>query len=203
MLTTWKYNTMLSALTKPLFKPIREIPLKWLRMKALFLISITSARRILELGALSIKPDICIFHKDRLLLRTDPSFKPKVNSSFYRSQEICIPSNPIHPRAKAWRTLDVRRAIKSNLYRSESIRKTDNAIHKHSPTNAGGKTSTSAIILTIKACITESSKKQAKHPNWLHSTFCKEVPPLMRLLPTLPRERKSVKQIHTHLYPCL
>lgn len=79
----------------------------------LFLVAIT-VRRMSELGVLSIKPKLCIFQKDKMTLRTDPTFWPKVNSWFHRSQEIVLPSfcpNPSQPREKTWYILDVRRAL--------------------------------------------------------------------------------------------
>lgn len=60
-------------------------------MKTIFLVAVTSARRILELSALSCRPDLCVFHSDRVVLRPDPTFIPKVLSSFHAAQEICLP----------------------------------------------------------------------------------------------------------------
>lgn len=57
---TWHLNTVLSALTRAPFEPAHSVQLKYLRMKTIFLIAITSARNVLELGALSIKTPLCI-----------------------------------------------------------------------------------------------------------------------------------------------
>lgn len=43
---TWKLHTVLTALTKAPFEPAHRIPLRFLRMKVVFLIAITLARRI-------------------------------------------------------------------------------------------------------------------------------------------------------------
>lgn len=77
---TWRLHVVLSALTKPPFEPMSEVQLKWLRMKTVFLVAVTSAHRISELGALSVRKDLCIFHKDKVVLKTDPTFLPKVAS---------------------------------------------------------------------------------------------------------------------------
>ncbi|XP_013929465.1 PREDICTED: uncharacterized protein LOC106555206 [Thamnophis sirtalis] len=61
--------------------------------------AITSARRVSELAALSIRQDLCIFHPDKVVLRLDLAFVPKVNSVFHRTQELVLPdfcSQPSH-----------------------------------------------------------------------------------------------------------
>ncbi|XP_026535084.1 uncharacterized protein LOC113419749 [Notechis scutatus] len=51
---TWDLNKVLMALTKPPFEPLREAPLQFLTLKVVFLVAVTSARRISEIAALSI-----------------------------------------------------------------------------------------------------------------------------------------------------
>ncbi|XP_061479227.1 uncharacterized protein LOC133383133 [Rhineura floridana] len=50
---SWSLPKVLQALQRPPFEPIRTVPLRILSFKVLFLIAITSARRVSELGALS------------------------------------------------------------------------------------------------------------------------------------------------------
>lgn len=76
-------NKVLSALTKAPFGPLRDMALRFLSFKVEFFVAITSARRISELAALSIRQDLCVFHLDRIVLRLDPIFVPKVNSVFH------------------------------------------------------------------------------------------------------------------------
>lgn len=83
---TWKLNVVLNALTKSPFEPLAEVDLKWVRMKTVFLVAITSARRISELSALSCHSNLCVFHRDKVVLRTVPSFIPKVATRFHMSQ---------------------------------------------------------------------------------------------------------------------
>lgn len=111
---TWSLELVLRALMRGPFEPIREVDLKWVRLKTIFLVAITSARRVSELGALSCHPNLCSFQKDKVVLRLDPSFLPKVLSDFHRNQEISLPSFCPHPRhrlEREWHTLDVRRAL--------------------------------------------------------------------------------------------
>ncbi|XP_060547294.1 uncharacterized protein LOC132711713 [Pantherophis guttatus] len=60
---TWNLNKVLNALTASPFEPLREVSLRLLSFKVLFLGAITSAQRISELAALSIWGDLCVFHK--------------------------------------------------------------------------------------------------------------------------------------------
>lgn len=78
------------------------VGIKELSLKTIFLVVVTSARRVSELGALSTNPNVCIFHSARVILRPNIAFIPKVNLFFHRSQELVLPSfclNPVHESA--------------------------------------------------------------------------------------------------------
>lgn len=55
---TWDLHLVLNALTRPPFEPLATVPFKILSVKTLFLVAVTSARRVSELGALSVHPDL-------------------------------------------------------------------------------------------------------------------------------------------------
>lgn len=55
------------------------------------MVTITSARRISELGALSAREDFCAFHPNTVVLRLDSTFILKINLYFHRAQEIVLP----------------------------------------------------------------------------------------------------------------
>lgn len=157
---TWKLHTILNALTRSPFKPLCEVGLKWLRMKTIFLMAITLTRRISKLGALSHRPDLCIFHKDKVVPHTDPSFTPKVSSRFHRSQEICLPSfcpSPKTSSGEKWYILDMHRSLKAFPLRTETFRKMDFLFINISPPNRGKRMSTAAIGSVI-SCIREAYK---------------------------------------------
>lgn len=78
---TWNVPLMLQAFTSVPFELLRMASLQFVSFKVTFLVVITSARRISELAALSVREDLCIFHTDREVLRLDPSFLPKVMPS--------------------------------------------------------------------------------------------------------------------------
>lgn len=156
---SWKLHPVLNALTKAPFEPASEVSLKYLRMKTIFLVAITSARRVSELSALSCHPSLCTFHKDKVVLRPDPAFVPKVASAFHRSQDLSLPSfcpRPVHALEKKWHSLDVRRILKIFLTRTASLRCTEMIFINISPPKLGQRMSKASIAATIRACIREA-----------------------------------------------
>lgn len=61
---TWALHVVLQGLRGSSFEPLAKVPLKLLTVKTLFLVAITSARRVSEIWALSVNPRLCVFHKD-------------------------------------------------------------------------------------------------------------------------------------------
>lgn len=106
---SWKLHTMLRALMGPPFEPMSTTDLKWVKQKTFFLVAITSVHRVSELGALSCRSYLCVFHYDKVVLRPDPRFTPKIASRFHRDLEISLPScpRPTHSQECHWHTLDV------------------------------------------------------------------------------------------------
>ncbi|XP_058043567.1 uncharacterized protein LOC131200588 [Ahaetulla prasina] len=153
---SWNLNKVLNTLMRAPFEPLREASLRLLTFKVAFLIAITSARRISELAALSTRKDLCIFHLDRVVLRLDPTFVPKVNSLFHRSQELILPNFcpvPRHQKEHEWHTLDVRRALKIYLHRTSPFRKTEALLVSFQPSSLGSKVSGPTIGRWIRATI--------------------------------------------------
>lgn len=175
---TWKLNMVLNALTDSPFKPIRDILLKLLRMKTIFLVAITSAQRVSEIGALSADPKLCIFHKDKVVLRLDPSFMPKVALRFHVAQKLSLLSfcvNPTHPMDRRWDALDVRWVLKTYLTRTESLRKSDSLFINIAEPNKGKKKSSSSISFAIRSCIAlayKAAKIPAPAGITVHSIRC-------------------------------
>ncbi|XP_034271909.1 uncharacterized protein LOC117674907 [Pantherophis guttatus] len=173
---TWDLNKVLSALTASPFEPLRDVSLRFLSFKVSFLVAITSARRISELAALSSRRDLCVFHQDRVVLRLDPSFIPKINSPFHRSQELVLPNfcpSPQHPLERSWHTLDVRRALKIYLRRTSSFRKTEALFVSYQPASIGAKASAPMLGRWIRATISTAYQRQSlpvPHHVTAHST---------------------------------
>ncbi|XP_070583499.1 uncharacterized protein [Erythrolamprus reginae] len=158
---SWDLTLVLRALTKPPFEPLRSIPLQLLSIKTAFLVAITSARRVSELSALSVRPDLCIFYPDRVVLRLDPSFIPKVNTEFHRKQELILPdfcTHGSHPSELRWHKIDVRRAVKIYIRWTETFRKMEKLFISFSQDKKGLGLSSTSISRWIRDCIAEAYK---------------------------------------------
>ncbi|XP_034272372.1 uncharacterized protein LOC117664972 [Pantherophis guttatus] len=160
---SWDINLVLQALTKSPFEPVASISIRWLTIKLAFLIAITSARRVSEIAALSIRNDLCTFYPDRVVLRLDTTFIPKINSYFHRAQEIVLPNfcpDPKHTLEKMWHTLDVRRTLISYMKRTATFRKTEALFVSFLPSSMGKKVSSNTVGRWIKACISAAYASQ-------------------------------------------
>lgn len=153
---SWDLSLVLQALMASPFELLASISLRLLSFKMAFLLAITSARRVSELAALSIRQDLCIFRPNTVTLRLDPSFLPKTNSRFHRAQEIILPDfcpSPKHRLELQWHTLDVRRALRRYIARTASFRKTEALLVSFHPASLGQKVSSRTVAGWIKACI--------------------------------------------------
>ncbi|XP_056425878.1 anion exchange protein 4 [Hyla sarda] len=110
----WDLNIVLNSLTKTPFEPLVEVPLKILTFKPVFLLAVTSARRVGEITSFSMnQPYLSVFN-DRVVLSPDPAFLPKRVSDFHRTQVVILPSfceNSKNDKEKEFHCLDVRRCL--------------------------------------------------------------------------------------------
>ena len=88
----WDLNLVFSVLQKLPFEPLHHASLSLLTKKLIFLVAISSARRVSELAALLCKEPYMIIHDDRVVLRPHPTFLPKVVSEFHLNQDIVLSS---------------------------------------------------------------------------------------------------------------
>lgn len=152
----WDLSLVLAELTKPPFEPLKDAPIKFLTLKTAFLVAITSARRIGELSALVTSPPYTRILEDRIILRPDPAFLPKVVSSFHRDQEIILPSfceGASSSGERTFHSLDVRRAVIEYLDASKGWRKSGSLFLQFSGIGKGEKASKSSIARWIKQVI--------------------------------------------------
>ncbi|KAE8586429.1 hypothetical protein XENTR_v10006338 [Xenopus tropicalis] len=166
-LPPWDLNLVLSALQTPPFEPLATIPLAWLSWKTVFLLAIASARRVSEISALSSQPPYLIFHEDRAVLRTIPSFVPKVVSAFHINQDITVPSfcpNPASPKEVALHSLDPVRALKFYLHRTRDFRATTSLFVLHSGHRKGHQASKTTISRWIRETIRRAYIARGKSP---------------------------------------
>ena len=77
------------CLMKPPWEPIHQLSLKQLTLKTVFLLAVTSARRMSELQVLSLEGRCYRYiTPDILLVCTNVEFLPKCKTEFHRAQEI-------------------------------------------------------------------------------------------------------------------
>ena len=120
-LPSCRLEIVLQALNKALFEPLREASLKHLTFKTVFLIAITSARRVSELQALCYLEPYTVFRSSGVTLATNSDFVPKVNSRFHTKQLIQLPA--FHNEQDQYlRCLCVRRVLKYYIERTTIYR---------------------------------------------------------------------------------
>ncbi|XP_072006291.1 uncharacterized protein [Engystomops pustulosus] len=106
---TWDLTLVLDALSRPPFEPLESSNIKNLTLKTTLLIAVTTAKRLGELQAISIREPYMHILPDCIVLTLDPGFVPKVVSDFHRNQEITLPSfyeNPSSNDEASWHLLD-------------------------------------------------------------------------------------------------
>ncbi|XP_068113785.1 uncharacterized protein [Hyperolius riggenbachi] len=161
----WDLNVVLQSLCEHPFEPLDQIPDKFLTLKTAFLLAITTARRVSELQALSIKPPYCTISEDRITLRPDFAFLPKVTSKFHRSQEIFLPSfcdKPTNEKERKLHCLDVRRCILHYLERTASWRRSDALLVLFAGKFKGRQASKTSIARWIRQTITAAYQTQGR-----------------------------------------
>ena len=85
-------HTVLRHLSLSSFEPLAAATEHLLLFKVLFLVAVTSARRVSELAALHVDPPFLKFHPDNITLYPDVSFLPKVSTDFHIQQPIILPT---------------------------------------------------------------------------------------------------------------
>ncbi|KAM9325375.1 uncharacterized protein PAF06_001534 [Gastrophryne carolinensis] len=176
MVPVWDLNLVLSALQGPPFEPIHEAALAVLTLKVVFLVAITSVRRVSELAALSIQPPYFERHRDKVVFRFKPDFLPKVVSAFHLNQDIVLPSlcpNPSNPKERVLHSLDVVRCVKSYLVTTQAFRKMDALfVVPHGP-RKGLAPAKSTISKWIRQAVVQAYTTKGKTPPFrlnAHST---------------------------------
>ncbi|XP_040179243.1 uncharacterized protein LOC120913408 [Rana temporaria] len=171
---SWDLSLVLKALSESPFEPLEESVLKWVTLKTVLLVAVTSARRVSELQALSIKEPFLLIFEDRIILKTDPSFLPKVVSKFHRTQDIVLPSfcSTSSSEVASPNSLDVRRCLLIYLEASKIFRKSDSLFVNFSGSKKGQKASKSSIARWIRMAIGKAYELQGKQAPFVkaHST---------------------------------
>ncbi|XP_077111239.1 uncharacterized protein LOC143767102 [Ranitomeya variabilis] len=121
----WDLNLVLNELCKEPYEPLAQADLRAVTFKALFLVAITSARRVGEIQSFSIKHPYLKVQDDCIILKLNPGFLPKVVSDFHRSQEVVLPTfcqNFSNDKERFLHALDVKSTILHYLEITDSWR---------------------------------------------------------------------------------
>lgn len=172
----WKLNVVLQQLMKHPFEPIHRSDLKHLSWKTALLLALTSSRRVSEIQAFTIRHPFLKFSNDFVVLRTNPTFIPKVPTSFHLNEPIILRSffpNPSTIAEKALHTLDVKRCLKFYISRTAAMRKSDQLFisygGQHPGTAVTKATIARWIASAIQFCHTKSGHPLSVTPR-AHST---------------------------------
>nr|XP_008107943.1 PREDICTED: inositol hexakisphosphate kinase 3 isoform X1 [Anolis carolinensis]XP_008107944.1 PREDICTED: inositol hexakisphosphate kinase 3 isoform X1 [Anolis carolinensis]XP_016848789.1 PREDICTED: inositol hexakisphosphate kinase 3 isoform X1 [Anolis carolinensis] len=152
----WSLELVLSQLSKPPFEPMASNDISHLSWKTAFLVAVTSARRASELCALRADPPYLRFHTDKVVLRTDITFLPKVVSKFHMCQDISLPAffqNPASPLEIMLHSLDVRRALAYYVQRTAEYRKSPQLFLKYRMDKLGTPVSSQRLASWIVSTI--------------------------------------------------
>ncbi|XP_041436134.1 uncharacterized protein LOC121399455 [Xenopus laevis] len=127
-LPPWDLPFVLKILTETPFEPLERSSVWNLTLKVVFLVAITSACRVGEISALAASEPHTVIFEDRVVLKPAFGFLPKVISKFHMDLEVILPSffpSPKSAQEKVWHTLDLVRAIRIYLERTEAWRKSE------------------------------------------------------------------------------
>nr|XP_016849493.1 PREDICTED: uncharacterized protein LOC107982908 [Anolis carolinensis] len=164
---SWSLELVLSQLSKPPFEPMSSINLAHLSWKTAFLVAITSARRASEITALRVDAPYIRFSDDKVTLRTDISFLPKVVSRFHMCQDIVLPAlfpNPSTPLEMSLHCLDVKRALLFYIKRTAAHRKSPRLFLKYRNDTLGLPVSSQRLAVWITSTIRLAYQLAGKDP---------------------------------------
>lgn len=85
-------HTVLNGLCSPPFEPLEQAEIKWLSIKTVFLLAITSTKRVSELHALSVSAQCMRWGPEDSQVTSwpNPAFLPKVLSPQFANQPIVL-----------------------------------------------------------------------------------------------------------------
>lgn len=124
---SWDLPIVLEGLCCPPFEPMESAELKWLSAKTVFLLAISSAKRVGELHALSVAENCLRWHSDGsgVTLWPNPSFLPKRISAFHVNQPISLAVFAPQAEVSTSNFLCPVRMLKHYITLTAGIRKTD------------------------------------------------------------------------------
>lgn len=155
---SWNLELVLDTLTRAPFEPLATCP-QSMTLKVVFLLAITSARRVSELAALLVVLPYTIFNRDNIILHSHPSFIAKVCSDFHVNEPIVLPSFYPKPHSTTRHTifhlLGIHKALAFYIDRTPSFLKSDRLLISTIERTKGHPLSSQRISKLIVSCITQ------------------------------------------------
>ncbi|KAL0157249.1 hypothetical protein M9458_048495, partial [Cirrhinus mrigala] len=137
----WDLSVVLEALCRPPFEPVEEIPDRFLTVKTVLLLALSSLKRVGDLQALSVAPSFLDFAPglSKAFLYPRPGYVPKVPSSTPRPvvlQAFCPPPFRDADQQKLNCMCPVR-ALDAYVHRAARWRKSDQLFVCYGPPKRG------------------------------------------------------------------
>ncbi|XP_050925700.1 LOW QUALITY PROTEIN: uncharacterized protein LOC127142337 [Lates calcarifer] len=90
LIPLWDLSVVLDALSHHPFEPMEAVGMKFVSLKTVLLLALTTAKRVNDLQAFSIRPSCSQFAPGgtKVCLRPNPAFVPKVVESAYRCPTV-------------------------------------------------------------------------------------------------------------------
>ncbi|XP_030199953.1 uncharacterized protein LOC115533546 [Gadus morhua] len=175
----WDLSVVLDAPSHHPFEPLETVGMKFVSLKLVLLLALTTAKRVSDLQALSIRPSCLQFAPgiSKVCLRPNPAFVPKVVESTYRC--LTVELSAFHPppfsSAEEQRldTLCPVRALHVYVRRSAAFRKGDQLFVSWATPHRGKPLSRQRLSHWIVEAISlayESRGLQPPHGLRAHST---------------------------------
>jgi hypothetical protein len=160
----WDLPTVLDALKLSPFEPMETIELNLLTIKTIFLLGICSAKRIGELQNLDCRPAFCSIGEGGVVLRTNPSFIPKVPS--LQNIEQTLEFSPFGKNTRnpegTQKAICICRALRIYLDRTKDIRRTNQLFVTFKKGDQGKAVKTQTIATWLKKAISMAHSLQGK-----------------------------------------
>ena len=155
---SWDLPTVLKVLMCSPFEPLETLDLRLLMFKTVFLIAVTSAKRLGEIHAFDISPQMSIITPERVVLRKNANFLPK-NPSVRNIQES-IEYTPFGVQTRhiegSMRALCVCRTLSAYIRATRQIRQCDQLFVTYKKGDQGRPASKATIATWLKTTIIQA-----------------------------------------------
>ena len=163
----WDLNVVLAALREAPYEPLKKASLKALTFKTLFLVAITSARRVSELQALCAVHPFLILNPKSVKLLINPTFCPKTTTEVALRGLIELTQFPAKIRSdmdKEWHKNCPVRAVRCYLERTADIRVDNQLFVGHGPPRKGKAVSKQTLAKWLSVVIKDAYIHMGRDP---------------------------------------